>query len=66
MFPTHGLPEYAAIERRAEELRQQTLRELASSLKRALARQVSAVQDLAARVCARMYRNASASSFEAQ
>lgn len=66
MYPTHGTPNFAAIERRAHELRREALTELSTELKGWIKRQVGLVQDVFASVRLRMQRNSNETFFEAQ
>lgn len=66
MYPTYGTPNYAAIERRAHEMRREALSELGSDLSAWVKRQVGLVQDVAASVRGRMQRNRDEVFFEAQ
>ena len=66
MYPTYGTPNYAAIERRAHEMRREALSELGGDLSAWVKRQVGLVQDVAASVRGRMQRNRDEVFFEAQ
>ncbi|MCU0951532.1 MAG: hypothetical protein MUC68_10820 [Burkholderiaceae bacterium] len=66
MYPTYGTPNYAAIERRAHEMRREALGELSGQATGWIKRQVVALQDITASVLGRMQRNRDEVFFEAQ
>ncbi len=66
MFPTHGSPNYAAIERQAHELRRQALAEIGRDLRAGLIDKLSALQTIIASVRQGMQRSRGQAFFEAQ
>lgn len=66
MYPSYGTPNYAAIERRAHEMRREALAELTTDLSSWIKRQVTLLQDITASVRGRIQRNRDEVFFEAQ
>lgn len=66
MYPLGHGADYAAIERRAHELRRQAMQEMFGALAQSIVRGVRGLQDLVARVMLRQRRAAGATFFNAQ
>jgi hypothetical protein len=66
MSPVMRGTDYAAIERRAHELRREAMSEMFEGLSAWIAGKVHALQDVAASVLLRQRRSADATFFEAQ
>jgi hypothetical protein len=66
MFPTHGSPDYAAIELKARELRSQAIAQLGNDLAAWLIAKLSALQSCVTAMRQSMQRDRNQGFFEAQ